>query len=59
MSENASELADLIENTAVLLDQARAGIARRIIGQETVVELSLVSLLCGGHALLVGAPGQT
>jgi len=57
MSENASELADLIENTAVLLDQARAGIARRIIGQETVVELSLVSLLCGGHALLVGAPG--
>ncbi|MBV1865896.1 MAG: MoxR family ATPase [Rhodobacteraceae bacterium] len=57
MSENASELADLIENTAVLLDQARAGIAQRIIGQETVVELSLVSLLCGGHALLVGAPG--
>lgn len=57
MSENASELADLIENTAVLLDQARAGIARRIIGQETVVELSLISLLCGGHALLVGAPG--
>jgi len=57
MSENASELAELVENTAVLLDHARAGIARRIIGQNTVVELSLVSLLCGGHALLVGAPG--
>ncbi len=57
MSENASELADLIENTADRLTQARQGIAKRIIGQDEVVELSLVALLCGGHALLVGAPG--
>lgn len=57
MSENASELAELVENTATLLGQARAGIAQRVIGQDTVVELSLISLLCGGHALLVGAPG--
>jgi MoxR-like ATPase len=57
MSGNASELADLIENTADRLTQARQGIATRIIGQDDVVELSLVALLCGGHALLVGAPG--
>ncbi len=57
MASNASDLAAQIENTAGLLAQARVGIARRIIGQETVVELSLVALLCGGHALLVGAPG--
>ncbi|MCP5086695.1 MAG: MoxR family ATPase [Rhodobacteraceae bacterium] len=57
MANNASDLAAQIENTAGLLAQARNGIARRIIGQETVVELSLVALLCGGHALLVGAPG--
>ncbi len=57
MSGNASELADLIENTADRLTEARHGIAKRIIGQDNVVELSLVALLCGGHALLVGAPG--
>ncbi|MCP5072437.1 MAG: MoxR family ATPase [Rhodobacteraceae bacterium] len=57
MANNASDLAAQIENTAGLLASARAVIARRIIGQETVVELSLVALLCGGHALLVGAPG--
>jgi len=57
MSGNASELADLIENTTARLTAARQGIAKRIIGQDEVVELSLVALLCGGHALLVGAPG--
>ena len=57
MADNASDLAVEIENTAQLLADARKGIARRIIGQETVVEQALVALLCGGHALLVGAPG--
>ena len=57
MSQNASELATQIENTVGLLDQARQGIARRIIGQEQVVEQAVIALLCGGHALLVGAPG--
>ena len=32
-------------------------IARRIVGQEDVVELAIVSLLSGGHALLFGVPG--
>ena len=32
-------------------------IARRIIGQEEVVEQTLIAILCGGHGLLVGAPG--
>ena len=36
---------------------ARAEIARVIFGQDEVVEQTLVALLCGGHALLVGVPG--
>ncbi|MEM1378943.1 MAG: MoxR family ATPase [Pseudomonadota bacterium] len=32
-------------------------IAKVIFGQETVVERSIVSILSGGHALLVGVPG--
>lgn len=36
---------------------ARAEIGRVIFGQESVVEEVLVTLLAGGHALLVGVPG--
>jgi MoxR-like ATPase len=35
----------------------RAAIARVIFGQDEVVEQTLVTLLSGGHALLVGVPG--
>ena len=46
-----------IEATGARLVSARAMIARRIIGQEDVVEQTLIAILCGGHGLLVGAPG--
>lgn len=35
----------------------RAGIGKVIFGQETVIEHSLIALLAGGHALLIGVPG--
>lgn len=35
----------------------KSEIAKVIFGQETVVERSIVSILSGGHALLVGVPG--
>jgi MoxR-like ATPase len=35
----------------------RAEIQRRIVGQEHVLDEILMSLLAGGHALLVGVPG--
>ena len=37
--------------------RARDAIGRVIFGQETVVELVLVNILSGGHALLIGVPG--
>ncbi len=46
-----------IEALEERLAQARGSIARRFIGQERVVDLTLTALLCGGHALLVGLPG--
>ncbi len=49
-------IADL-EQTSAALGRAREMVGRRVIGQESVVDLTLISLLCGGHALLVGAPG--
>ena len=36
---------------------AKAEIGRVIFGQESVVERTLVTLLAGGHGLLVGVPG--
>ncbi|MFZ1468566.1 MAG: MoxR family ATPase [Paracoccaceae bacterium] len=46
-----------IEALGETLGRAKASINRRFIGQEKVVDLVLASLLCGGHALLVGLPG--
>ena len=46
-----------IEALGVTLAQAKASINQRFIGQEKVVDLVLASMLCGGHALLVGLPG--
>ena len=39
------------------ISRVRDGVGRVIFGQENVVERTLVALLAGGHALLVGVPG--
>ena len=39
------------------ISRVRDGVGRVIFGQESVVERTLVALLAGGHALLVGVPG--
>ncbi|MEO1318338.1 MAG: MoxR family ATPase, partial [Pseudomonadota bacterium] len=46
-----------IEEAGRTLGRARREIAKRIVGQEAVVELALTAILSGGHALLVGVPG--
>jgi MoxR-like ATPase len=39
------------------ISRVRDGVARVIFGQHSVIERTLVALLAGGHALLVGVPG--
>jgi MoxR-like ATPase len=39
------------------LDAVRNEISKRIFGQQTVIDQTLITLLAGGHALLVGVPG--
>jgi MoxR-like ATPase len=56
MSEPDDLLAE-IEALEAKLQLARDSITRRFIGQERVVDLTLATLLCGGHGLLVGLPG--
>jgi MoxR-like ATPase len=53
-AENA--VADM-ERVADLVQKARTAIDQVIYGQEAVVEESLITLLAGGHVLLIGVPG--
>jgi MoxR-like ATPase len=45
------------KQAAAKLKDARAAIGEVIFGQETVVEQALITVLSGGHGLLVGVPG--
>ena len=46
-----------VERALTDVSKVRDGVGRVIFGQESVVERTLVALLAGGHALLVGVPG--
>jgi MoxR-like ATPase len=46
-----------IEKLNSLLQEARRAIGRVIFGQTEVIDLAMVTLLAGGHALLIGVPG--
>ena len=52
-----NEIVRELDATITRLDEVRAMVARRIIGQSAVVELTLSTVLSGGHGLLVGLPG--
>ena len=45
------------EATGAQVAAAKAAISKVIFGQERVVEQALITVLSGGHALLVGLPG--
>jgi MoxR-like ATPase len=55
-TEGAALVAD-IEALGHRLSQVRERIHRVIFGQENVVDQALVTLLSGGHGLLIGVPG--
>ncbi len=40
-----------------ILSRFRSEIAKKVVGQEGVLDLVLTALFCRGHVLLVGAPG--
>jgi MoxR-like ATPase len=60
-SEGIEKLEDMIvraaESTAAHIAAAKSAIGAVIFGQERVVEEALITVLSGGHAMLVGVPG--
>ena len=56
--DSASEdVLERFEKTAAALHRVRDGVNTVIFGQNTVIDQTLITLLAGGHALLVGVPG--
>ncbi|NOG72942.1 MoxR family ATPase [Roseicella sp. DB1501] len=53
----AGALVAEVEALGERLHRVRQAVGRVIFGQEEVVEHTLITLLSGGHALLVGVPG--
>lgn len=57
MPSAKDELIKSVEALGTQLAAARVETAKRIIGQDRVIELALTALLSGGHALVIGVPG--
>jgi MoxR-like ATPase len=59
--ESLEKMEDMIvraaETTAANMRAAKDAIGNVIFGQDKVIEQALITVLCGGHALLIGLPG--
>jgi MoxR-like ATPase len=59
--DGLEKLEDMIvrtaETTAANIRAAKAAIGTVIFGQDKIVEQALITILSGGHALLIGVPG--
>jgi MoxR-like ATPase len=56
-SNVASTSVQELENVSEKLGAARESLKNVVFGQDKVIDLCMVAILAGGHALLVGAPG--
>ncbi len=54
---DAQKVLKQLEQLSVKLKTAKNAIGQVIFGQEQVIEQTLISLLAGGHCLLIGVPG--
>src|ERR1700731_60849 len=57
INASSSDLVAEVEALGRSLSLVRERIGEIIFGQREVVEQALITLLCGGHALLIGVPG--
>ena len=57
MNDKSEAILDEIETVGRRLSAAKEAISQRIYGQDNVIEETLITVLSGGHGLLVGVPG--
>jgi MoxR-like ATPase len=51
------EHADRLREAGAFIGEVRAAVARRVVGQDLMVNRLIIGLLTGGHVLLEGVPG--
>jgi MoxR-like ATPase len=57
LDQTETQLVDRIEEVGAKIKKVRETTSAIIFGQERVIDLALITLLSGGHALLIGVPG--
>jgi MoxR-like ATPase len=57
LAQTETQLVDHIEEVGDKIKRVRETTASMIFGQDRVIDLALITLLSGGHALLIGVPG--
>ena len=57
LASTETQLLELIDEIGAKIHDVREATATTIFGQERVIDLALITLLSGGHALLIGVPG--
>jgi MoxR-like ATPase len=57
LAASESQLVTRIEEVGAKIQKVRETTANIIFGQDRVIDLALITLLSGGHALLIGVPG--
>src|SRR5580698_9652943 len=56
-SDSGNAAAAQAEKAAAIFGRVRDGIGRVIFGQRAVIDQALITLLAGGHGLIIGVPG--
>ena len=57
LASTETQLLERIDEIGAKIHDVRETTAATIFGQERVIDLALITLLSGGHALLIGVPG--
>ena len=57
IADKAGHIVKDLEAACGRLAAVKAAVGKVIFGQDEVIELALIAVMAGGHALLVGAPG--
>ena len=57
LAQTETQLVDRLDEIGAKIQNVREATANVIFGQDRVIDLALITLLSGGHALLIGVPG--
>src|SRR5258705_4380518 len=57
MTQTDDDIVPRLEAAGSRLQRAHKAVASVIFGQDLVIERTLITILSGGHALLIGVPG--